>query len=294
MQDSSRSLGSISWSPPSREGDPELRSVSLQPRQVCVCCRLRDQPLQRPPGLRKESEWRKSCAVRYACLTEPQMCSQPQKPHPLTEAAERLSPTQVWAESGDGDCWHPLISLNEAVKEWRGGGGGGRRHFHTSDNSWPVPRQEEWRLIRAHAIELRPEPIQLGVQHGEASVFKLLLQLSCQNESGELQKREYLDTAQRLWGIRLAYVAFQTRIGGRSCWDVLLNLHFPVGSVGGGAALLCSWWKCAQAWVRSGVIEENPSRLSWSRSPSVAKSICVKAHWNNELVRACVCVCVHP
>lgn len=57
--------------------------------------------------------------------------------------------------------------------EWgcEGGGGIASRHVHTSDNSWPVPRQEECSLIWACAIELRPEPIQLGVQHGDASVF---------------------------------------------------------------------------------------------------------------------------
>lgn len=132
----------------------------------------------------KESEWSKSCAARYACLTEPEMCTQLQKPHPLTEAAERLQPRY----EQNVRSWGLLLLAFAHFIEWcckrveREEGG---RHFHTSDNSWPVPRQEECRLIRARAIELRPEPIQLGVQHGEASVFKLLLQLSCQNESGK-------------------------------------------------------------------------------------------------------------
>lgn len=72
---------------------------------------------------------------------------------------------------------------------------------------------------------------------------------------------------------------------GMRSWICVSQFEQRSAKCGGGAVLLCSWWKRAHAWVQSGVIEENPSRLSWSRSPSVAKSIRVKAYWNNELVR---------
>lgn len=209
----------ISWSAPSREGDPELGSVSLQPRQVWARCRLRDQPPAKATWT-QEGERMKGELCSEICLfdraRDVHTATKTTHTPPGCGSGTPQPDAGMSRKSGHGDCccWHWVISLNEAVKEWRGRGRGGGRHFHTSDNSWPVPRQEEWRLIRARAIELRPEPIQLGVQHGEASVFKLLLQLSCQRWKWQMQKREYLDTARRLWGMRLAYVFFRTRIGG--------------------------------------------------------------------------------
>lgn len=82
-------------------------------------------------------------------MTEPEMCMGPQKPHPgLRQQNAFKHLTQKRVRSGG------LLEFAHFFK-WgyeREEKNNARRQFYMSDNSWPVPRQEEYRLIWACAI----------------------------------------------------------------------------------------------------------------------------------------------
>lgn len=113
-----------------------------------------------------------------------------------------------------------------------------------------------------------------------------------------MQKREYLDTAQRLWGIRLAYVSFRTRIGDRSCWDVLLNLHFPVGaaickSVGEGRRFCAADGSVLRrGFGRASLRKTRAASHDHARPPSLNRFVSKPT----EIMSWCVCVrvCIRP
>lgn len=134
--------------------------------------------MQRQPGLPEEEEWIKEGLQNWDMLVwrSQEMFTGPQNRTLVWDSRTRLNTCHRSQIRSGG-----LLAFAQFT-EWgceREEKNNASRHFYVFDNCWPVPRQEENRLLSACAILLRPQPIQLGVENGEASVFQSLLQLSC-------------------------------------------------------------------------------------------------------------------